>query len=61
MRKAVVYCRVATREQCDCYTMLSQRLSIEQFAGINPNGYDKYRKLIEEHKKKECKADIMII
>lgn len=52
----VVYCRVATRKQCEADTLLGQRLSLEQFAGINPNGYDKYRKLIDEHKEKERKV-----
>lgn len=56
MKRAVVYCRVATKKQCEVDTLLGQRLSVEQFAGINPNGYDKYRKLIEEHKEKERKG-----
>lgn len=51
MSKVAVYCRVATKEQCEPQTLLAQRLSCEQYAGINPDGYEKYKKAVEESKK----------
>lgn len=52
MSKAVGYCRVATKEQCEPKTLLAQRLSCEQYAGINPDGYKKYKKTVEKSKTK---------
>ncbi len=46
MEKVAVYCRVATNEQCGEESLLGQRLMLEQMVGKNPNGYEKYRHLI---------------
>ena len=45
-----IYCRVATKKQCEPQTLLEQRLCCEQYAGFNQNVYEKYKKAVEESK-----------
>lgn len=52
MNNVAVYCRVATEEQCEPKTLLAQRLLCEQFVGVNPNGYEMYKKAIDEYNQK---------